>query len=76
MTLRGCDSPGLTLVLDDGEATLFVMACVACGFFGPKGQDVEDGAEWAVQHLALHPDHLAYREHITRAYRFEAGAAS
>ncbi|UED84087.1 hypothetical protein [Streptomyces profundus] len=64
------------LVLDSDQPTLFVMECVACGFFGPKGQDVADGAEWAGQHLALHPEHLAYREHITRAYRFEAGAAS
>ncbi|WP_455711308.1 DUF7848 domain-containing protein [Streptomyces bacillaris] len=58
---------------DDGEATSFVMECVTCGFFGPRGQDAEDGAEWAAQHRALHPDHLAYREHMTRAYRFEAG---
>ncbi|UED87426.1 hypothetical protein [Streptomyces profundus] len=64
------------LALDSDRATSFVMECVACGFFGPKGQDAEDGAEWAGQHLALHPDHLAYREHVTRTYRFEAGAAT
>ncbi|MFD6691118.1 hypothetical protein ACFWEV_35295 [Streptomyces bacillaris] len=61
--------------LDPDQPTLFVMECVSCGFFGPKGQDAEDGAEWAGQHLVLHPDHLAYREHVTPAYQFEAATS-
>ncbi|UED86324.1 hypothetical protein [Streptomyces profundus] len=57
----------------DAEPTRFVMQCVACEFFGPKGEDAEDGTEWATEHLKQRPDHLVYREHITRTYRFEAG---
>ncbi|UED85698.1 hypothetical protein [Streptomyces profundus] len=57
----------------DAERTLFVMECLSCGFFGTKGEDAEEGSEWAVEHVKHHPDHLTYREHITRPYQFEPG---
>ncbi|WP_062205329.1 hypothetical protein [Streptomyces sp. NBRC 109706] len=52
------------------------MECRSCGVCGSVGEDGLDGAEWAASHLERHPDHLAYREHTTRPYRFQPGETS
>nr|WP_067226740.1 hypothetical protein [Streptomyces sp. NBRC 109706] len=64
------------LAVDVDAGASFVMECAVCGGFGPRGEDAEDGAEWAVSHLGLHPGHRVYRERVTRVYRFEAGEAA
>ncbi len=38
---------------------------------GPALPRGEDSVAWTVTHLKASPDHLDYREHITRPYRFE-----
>jgi hypothetical protein len=58
----------------DAEPITYVMQCLACGRFGPRSEYTDDGTAWVVQHLKDNAGHLAYREHITRPYRFEAGA--
>lgn len=58
----------------DAEPFTFTMQCAACEETGPTSTDAEDGTAWAAQHLKAKPQHLVYREHITRPYRFESGA--
>ncbi|MDT3396379.1 hypothetical protein RKE29_06950 [Streptomyces sp. B1866] len=58
----------------DAEPVRFAMECAACGSTGPRSEDADAGTAWAVAHLRANPEHLAYREHVTRPYRFEAGA--
>lgn len=55
------------------EPHTFTMQCAACGQQGATSQDGEEGMEWATQHHKANPGHLAYRETITRPYRFEPG---
>ncbi|WP_149823738.1 hypothetical protein [Streptomyces tailanensis] len=59
---------------EDAERTLFAMECKGCGESSDGTEWGEDGSAWAVEHLKANPGHLTYREHITRSYRFEAGA--
>ncbi len=56
------------------EPITSAMRCKTCGETSEKAEEFEDGTGWAVKHLKANPDHLEYREHITRPYRFEAGA--
>lgn len=58
----------------EAEPITSAMQCTTCNERGPKSEAFEDGTVWAAQHLKANPDHLEYREHITRSYRFEAGA--
>lgn len=60
----------------EAEPHTFTMRCADCGATGPTVTDGEDGdgTSWAAAHLKANPDHLNYREHITRPYRAEAGA--
>jgi hypothetical protein len=58
----------------DAEPITFTMQCAACGTIGPTHEDADQGADWAIRHLKANPEHLAYREHITRPYRTESGA--
>lgn len=46
------------------------MECKTCNESGPAGE----GTTWSATHLKAHPDHLEYREHITRPYWAEPGA--
>ena len=57
----------------DSEPRAFVMQCATCQATGPTSENPEDGTAWAADHLKAKPDHLAYRETITRPHRFEPG---
>jgi hypothetical protein len=66
-----------TIVPDErpgAEPWTFAMQCVTCGETGPEYQVPEEVTGWAAGHLRANPGHLAYREHVTRPYRVEAGA--
>lgn len=56
------------------EPITTAMQCKACGLTGGTAEEPADGSAWAVGHLKANLDHLEYREHIRRPYRFEAGA--
>jgi hypothetical protein len=58
----------------EAEPITSAMRCKTCNESGPTTEDFEDGTTWAAQHLRANPEHLEYREIITRPYRFEAGA--
>ncbi|WP_405804835.1 hypothetical protein [Streptomyces sp. NBC_01187] len=58
----------------DADPVAFTMRCAACGVGGPTSEGSEDGTAWAVRHLKANPDHVDYREIITRPYRAEPGA--
>lgn len=57
----------------EAEPVTSAMRCKTCGGTSEKAEEFADGTAWAVKHLKANPDHLEYREHITRPYRFEAG---
>ncbi len=58
----------------EAEPITSAMRCRACGDTSEKSEEFADGTAWAVQHLKANPGHLEYQEHVTRPYRFEAGA--
>lgn len=58
----------------EADPVLFAIECKGCGQSSDGAENPEDGTEWAAEHLKANPGHLTYREHITRPYRFEAGA--
>ncbi|MFY1676576.1 MULTISPECIES: hypothetical protein [unclassified Streptomyces] len=58
----------------EAEPTTSAMRCMTCGETSGRAEESDDGTAWAVKHLKANPDHLEYREHITRPYRFEPGA--
>lgn len=58
----------------EAEPVTAAMQCKACGEASEETEEFADGTAWAVRHLKTNPGHLEYREHITRPYRFEAGA--
>ncbi|GFH34033.1 DUF7848 domain-containing protein [Streptomyces pacificus] len=58
----------------EAEPITSEMRCTTCGESSGKAEEFEGGTAWAVKHLKAHPDHLEYREHITRPYRFEPGS--
>ncbi|MGY0056636.1 DUF7848 domain-containing protein [Streptomyces sp. LZ34] len=58
----------------EAEPITSAMQCKACDETSEKTEEFEVGTAWAVQPLKANPDHQEYREHITRPYRFEAGA--
>jgi hypothetical protein len=58
----------------DAAPVTYEMHCASCYAAGPVSADGEDGTAWAMALLKAHPDHLDYREHITRSYRAVAGA--
>ncbi|WP_260867960.1 hypothetical protein [Streptomyces sp. SAJ15] len=58
----------------DAEPHSFTMQCAECGDFSGPFSSGEDGTAWAVTHLKANTSHVAYREIITRPYRFEPGA--
>ncbi|WP_326596742.1 DUF7848 domain-containing protein [Streptomyces sp. NBC_01803] len=57
----------------DAEAVTHTMQCRVCEETGPTATDAGDGTAWAARHVKGNPGHLAYREHVTRPYRFTAG---
>ena len=58
----------------ESEPITSTMQCETCDESGPATEEFEEGTAWASKHLNANPDHLEYREHITRPYHFEAGA--
>lgn len=58
----------------ESEPIMSTMQCKTCDESGPTAEEFEGGTAWAAKHLKANPDHLEYREHITRPYHFEAGA--
>ncbi|WP_019549374.1 hypothetical protein [Streptomyces sulphureus] len=53
----------------DAERHSYAMQCAVCSETGPPGPDAAVAHDWVPAHLRAHPEHLTYREHITRAYR-------
>jgi hypothetical protein len=51
----------------------FEMKCATCNASSPATEKPEGGTQWAAEHFKANPDHVEYREHITRPYRFEPG---
>lgn len=45
------------------------VQCSACEETGPEADSSDSACAWIVVHLKAHPEHLRYREHITRPYR-------
>ncbi|WP_228452564.1 DUF7848 domain-containing protein [Streptomyces alkaliterrae] len=57
------------------EPIASAMQCKTCEEVSERTEDFPGGAvAWAVRHLKSNPEHLEYREHITRSYRAEPGA--
>ncbi|MFJ5678599.1 hypothetical protein [Streptomyces sp. NPDC093097] len=58
----------------EAEPWTFAMECTECG----KSSDQQTGHApslgWVTEHLKTNPDHLDYRERITRPYRAVPGA--
>lgn len=57
----------------DAEPHTFGMECVACGSSGPAKESPERATAWAWAHLREVPEHLTYREWISRPYRVVPG---
>jgi hypothetical protein len=53
----------------DAEPWTFSFECQVCEKTGPKKESSDDAFDWALDHLKQFPEHLSYREHITRPYR-------
>lgn len=58
----------------NAEPWTFAMQCAKCGESSPAGDKVDESQQWAVAHLKANPDHVDYREHVTRPYRAVPGA--
>lgn len=57
----------------DAEAWLFFFECQVCQDTGPRKDSPDDALDWTLEHLKQNPEHLSYREHITRPYRAVPG---
>lgn len=57
----------------DAEPLTFAMQCAVCGRAGAPGPSSEHALSWVWAHLREAPDHLTYRERITRPYRATPG---
>ncbi len=57
------------------EPVLYGWECktAGCGAKSEASEDPAKGSEWSADHLKANPDHKAFREVITRAYRYEPG---
>ncbi|MBB1246125.1 hypothetical protein GL263_21580 [Streptomyces durbertensis] len=58
----------------DAEPVTFTMSCAVCGASGPAEADTSTAARWIPVHLKQEPEHLTYREQITRPYRAVPGS--
>lgn len=58
----------------DAEPITYAMACCVCAATGPPSLDPSASAEWIPVHLKRQPEHLTYRESVTRPYRAVPGA--
>ncbi|MCE7079811.1 hypothetical protein [Streptomyces sp. ST2-7A] len=57
----------------DAEPIAFTGQCAVCGRLGPTGEGGGHLTGWMLAHLRAHPEHLSYREIITRPYRAVPG---
>ncbi|WP_431041409.1 hypothetical protein ACQUSR_05585 [Streptomyces sp. P1-3] len=57
----------------DAEPYTYAMTCAVCEEMGPRSEEMADAHEWAERHLKANPEHLTYREHITRPYLAKPG---
>ncbi|MBB0244772.1 hypothetical protein FNQ90_11815 [Streptomyces alkaliphilus] len=57
----------------DAEPITFAAQYAVCEEVGPAGEDDETGTDWMLGHLRAHPEHLTYREIVTRPYRAAPG---
>jgi hypothetical protein len=53
----------------DAEPWMFSFECQVCEEHGTKQESSDDALDWVLGHLKRFPEHLSYREHITRPYR-------
>lgn len=58
----------------DAEPHAYAMQCAVCSESGPWSEDATRAHDWPPAHLRSHPQHLAYREYVTRPYRAVPGA--
>ncbi|WP_306663018.1 DUF7848 domain-containing protein [Streptomyces alkaliphilus] len=52
----------------DGEPVTYAAQCAVCEEIGPAEKDEETGTDWMLAHLRANPEHLTYREIVTRPY--------
>ncbi|MEU5302207.1 DUF6415 family natural product biosynthesis protein [Streptomyces noursei] len=52
----------------------FTFCCNNCGDSSATSEESAHGQTWAERHLKAHPEHLSYRELITRPYEAATGA--
>lgn len=57
----------------DAEPLTFTMRCAVCGVTGPATLAAQRSADWIAEHLKSRPQHLTYRETVTRPYRAVPG---
>ncbi len=58
----------------DAEPHSYAMECAVCSEVGPFSGKAAEAHAWVPAHLRVHPEHLTYREHVTRPYRAIPGA--
>lgn len=58
----------------DAEQWTFQRQCAVCDASSEPAEDLEQAEDWNETHLKANPDHLTYRETITRPNRAEPGA--
>ncbi|MGP3991460.1 DUF7848 domain-containing protein [Streptomyces sp. 3N207] len=58
----------------DAEPVTFTMQCAVCDQTASPHTSQSVPHNWVTRHLKENPEHLTYREIITRPYRFEPGA--
>ncbi|WP_063784186.1 hypothetical protein [Streptomyces sp. SBT349] len=57
----------------DAEPWIFSFECVVCEEEGPENASQEEALSWTLVHLKAYPEHLSFRERITRPYRAVPG---
>ena len=57
----------------DAEPHSYALECAVCADTGLRSDDPGTAHEWIPAHLRAHPEHLTYREHVTRPYRAVPG---
>ncbi|MFM9368052.1 hypothetical protein [Streptomyces sp. Da 82-17] len=65
-TIRPDDEP-------DAEPHTYAMQCAVCETSGSPSNESPDPTSWAFEHVREYPEHLTYREIITRPYHAVPG---
>lgn len=58
----------------DAEPLTFTMHCAVCGASSPIAFSAKRSVDWIARHLKSRPQHLTYREAISRPYRAVPGS--